>query len=140
MHAQLLQNEAGTIAANLNAGLAAASGQVVCRVDAKSRIPRGYVRRCVDGLAADRRRVAVGGSPVAVMEQLNADPVVGPQTVIPEAFKISHSTKSVPEISSFHSQIPKVPLARVVPTIGIRRSKSVRCMAESPSGHPGRPH
>ena len=64
---RLLQNEVGTISRNLNAGLADAVGEVVCRVDAKSRIAPDYVRRCVEGLAADENRVVVGGAPVAVV-------------------------------------------------------------------------
>lgn len=56
----------GTTSANLNAGLARASGEVLCRVDARSRIQTGYVSRCVD-LLTDRPDVVVtGGSQHAV--------------------------------------------------------------------------
>jgi glycosyltransferase involved in cell wall biosynthesis len=64
---RVLQNEVGTISRNLNAALRAASGEVVCRVDAKSRIGRDYVRRCVTALTEDPARVVVGGAPVAIL-------------------------------------------------------------------------
>lgn len=56
----------GSTPGNLNAGLAVASGDVVCRVDARSIVPPHYVRRCVELLDEDHDRVVVGGAQVAV--------------------------------------------------------------------------
>jgi succinoglycan biosynthesis protein ExoA len=49
----------------LNLGLAAARGDVVCRVDARSIPQRHHVRRCVEVLDRDPAVVVVGGSQVA---------------------------------------------------------------------------
>ena len=57
----VLANPGGTRSGNLNRGLRAATGDIVCRVDARSLIPPYYVRRCVDRLA-DPSIAAVGGS------------------------------------------------------------------------------
>jgi glycosyltransferase involved in cell wall biosynthesis len=56
----VLSNPGGTRPSNLNKALAAASGSVVCRVDARSRLPKHYVAECVRTLA-DRPDVAVVG-------------------------------------------------------------------------------
>jgi glycosyltransferase involved in cell wall biosynthesis len=68
----VLHSPAGTIPANLNVGLAAASGEVLCRVDAKSRIPPHYVERCVHRLSKDPELSVVGGSPVAIAPRNDA--------------------------------------------------------------------
>ena len=57
----VVDNTGGGRSSNLNAGLLRAQGGVVCRVDARSIIPAGYIRRCVE-LLADPARAVVGGS------------------------------------------------------------------------------
>jgi succinoglycan biosynthesis protein ExoA len=52
--------------ANLNAGLSLASGTILCRVDARSRIPENYVERCVDLLEGLPEVSVVGGAQIAV--------------------------------------------------------------------------
>lgn len=66
LRGDVLSSPTGTIPANLNIGLSKASGAVLCRVDAKSRIPSNYVARCVARLSADRDVSVVGGTPVAI--------------------------------------------------------------------------
>jgi succinoglycan biosynthesis protein ExoA len=62
----VVRNAAAGTPANLNVGLALARGDVLCRVDARSRIPRHYVARCVK-ILTERPDVAVaGGAQVAV--------------------------------------------------------------------------
>ena len=62
---EVVRNPHGGTPANLNTGLSLARGEVLCRVDADSRIPPGYVRRCVSIL--ERSDVIVtGGAQVAV--------------------------------------------------------------------------
>jgi succinoglycan biosynthesis protein ExoA len=56
----------GSTPANLNDGLAEASGQVLIRVDARSRIPPGYVARCVEVLRSRTDVAVVGGVQMAV--------------------------------------------------------------------------
>lgn len=65
-HWAVVPNPAATTPSNLNVGLAAASGTVLCRVDARSLVPVHYVSTCVDVL--DRRPdvAVVGGAQVAV--------------------------------------------------------------------------
>lgn len=50
---------------NLNAGLAVAQGDVVCRVDARSVIPPDYVRLCAQTLSQDASVVVTGGAQIA---------------------------------------------------------------------------
>jgi glycosyltransferase involved in cell wall biosynthesis len=57
--------DGGGTPANLNTGLELATGEVVCRVDARSRIPRDYVRRCVEILGSRPEVAVVGGAQVA---------------------------------------------------------------------------
>jgi glycosyltransferase involved in cell wall biosynthesis len=54
----------GTTPSNLNAGLAVASGEVVCRVDGRSIVPNEYFRTCAEILGNDEI-VVVGGRQVA---------------------------------------------------------------------------
>jgi glycosyltransferase involved in cell wall biosynthesis len=61
----VVSNPVGTTPSNLNRGLSEASGRILCRVDARSRIPRSYLRRCVELLDEDSRRGVVGGSQIA---------------------------------------------------------------------------
>jgi glycosyltransferase involved in cell wall biosynthesis len=60
-HAEVITSDNGSRPGNLNAGLARAQGRVLCRVDARSRIPRHYLRRCRDVLAARSEVSVVGG-------------------------------------------------------------------------------
>jgi glycosyltransferase involved in cell wall biosynthesis len=64
--AVVVENPGGTTPSNLNAGLAAATGEVVCRVDARSLPGPHHLRRCAELLAADPTRMVVGGAQVAV--------------------------------------------------------------------------
>lgn len=64
--ARVESNPSGTTPSNLNHGLRCASGRILCRVDARSIVPSNYLRRCVELLDQDPRRVVVGGSQVAV--------------------------------------------------------------------------
>lgn len=59
--AALLSSESGSRPANLNAGLAEARGRILCRVDARSRIPPHYLGRCRDVLDAHPEISVVGG-------------------------------------------------------------------------------
>jgi glycosyltransferase involved in cell wall biosynthesis len=63
---EVVRNPDGGTPGNLNAGLALATGQYVCRVDARSRIPAHYVGRCVDLLWTRPDVAVVGGAQVAV--------------------------------------------------------------------------
>jgi succinoglycan biosynthesis protein ExoA len=68
----VLVNPHGGTPENLNAGLVAARGDVLCRVDARSRIPPGYVHRCVSVLTEHADVVVVGGAQVAVPSRNDA--------------------------------------------------------------------
>jgi succinoglycan biosynthesis protein ExoA len=59
--AGVIANRQGTRPANLNAGLAHARGRILCRVDARSRIPRHYLRQCRDLLDSRPDLSVVGG-------------------------------------------------------------------------------
>jgi succinoglycan biosynthesis protein ExoA len=62
----ICRNERGTTPSNLNMGLGEVEASLVCRVDARSLIPRDYVRRCSE-ILNDRPEIAVvGGAQVAV--------------------------------------------------------------------------
>ena len=65
---RVLDNPVGTTPSNLNAGLSIASGDLVCRVDARSIISTDYVTRCVE-LLQEPRFVVVGGRQVAVARE-----------------------------------------------------------------------
>ena len=62
----VVRNPDGGTPGNLNAGLAIATGDVLCRVDARSRIPAHYVGRCVELLHSRRDLAVVGGAQIAV--------------------------------------------------------------------------
>ncbi|HEV2759967.1 MAG TPA: glycosyltransferase [Acidimicrobiales bacterium] len=64
--AQVLHSAAGDRSSNLNCGLAAATAPVVVRVDARSRVPAHYLRRCVDLLEGRADLAVVGGRQRAV--------------------------------------------------------------------------
>jgi succinoglycan biosynthesis protein ExoA len=62
----VLSNPEATTPSNLNVGLHKAKGEILCRVDARTRIEPHHVRTCV-GILVERRDVAVvGGAQVAV--------------------------------------------------------------------------
>lgn len=65
-HTAVLTNREATTPSNLNVGLRYASGEIVCRVDARTRIEPHYVRTCVQVLASRPEVAVVGGSQVAV--------------------------------------------------------------------------
>lgn len=62
----LVNNLTGTTPSNLNAGLAVASGRIVCRVDARSVVPPHYVRVCAEVLEARPDVSVTGGAQVAI--------------------------------------------------------------------------
>jgi succinoglycan biosynthesis protein ExoA len=64
--ADVLHSAAGDRSSNLNCGLAAASAPVLVRVDARSRIPRHYLRRCAEVLQQRADVAVVGGRQRAV--------------------------------------------------------------------------
>jgi glycosyltransferase involved in cell wall biosynthesis len=63
----VLDNPAGSTSSNLNLGLARSEGEIVCRVDARTRIERHYVRTCVEILTARADVAVTGGAQVAVV-------------------------------------------------------------------------
>lgn len=58
---RLVENPTGERSAGLNLATATATGQYICRLDARSRPPADHLRRCIDALAADPRIAVVGG-------------------------------------------------------------------------------
>lgn len=62
---QVVDNPEGTTPSNLNRGLAEVTGDVVCRVDARSLVPPDYVRRCAELLRSRPELAVVGGAQVA---------------------------------------------------------------------------
>ncbi len=64
--AEVLHCAAGDRSSNLNVGLAAAATPILVRVDARSRIPSHYVRRCVEVLDERGDVAVVGGRQRAV--------------------------------------------------------------------------
>lgn len=72
---EVVDNPVGTTPSNLNRGLERVTADVVCRVDARSRIPADYVRRCAALLRSRPELAVVGGAQVAL------PPGVGPVPV-----------------------------------------------------------
>jgi cellulose synthase/poly-beta-1,6-N-acetylglucosamine synthase-like glycosyltransferase len=68
----VLRNAEQGTPSNLNVGLSEARGEILCRVDARSRIPPDYVRRCVEVLEGRAEVAVVGGSQVAVAPRRDA--------------------------------------------------------------------
>ena len=64
--ADVLHSPAGDRSSNLNCGLAHAASPLVVRVDARSRIPSHYLRRCVEMLEGRADVAVVGGRQRAV--------------------------------------------------------------------------
>lgn len=65
-YVRIIDNPSGNRSVGLNAAIRAASHDIVCRVDARSRVPDGYVSRVTRRLVCDQRIGAVGGHQVAV--------------------------------------------------------------------------
>lgn len=58
---KLLRNEREITPVSLNMGIAASSGEIICRVDAHARVAPDYLRRCVETLLASSA-ASVGGA------------------------------------------------------------------------------
>jgi succinoglycan biosynthesis protein ExoA len=68
LHGKVLSpgaDEGGSTPENLNRGLASATGEILCRVDARSVIPPRYIERCASVLVARPDVAVVGGAQVA---------------------------------------------------------------------------
>lgn len=63
---RVVTNPEGTTPTSLNAGLAQAQGEIICRVDARTVIEPHHVRTCADTLQARPEVAVVGGSQVAI--------------------------------------------------------------------------
>ena len=61
-HVAVLTNREATTPSNLNVGLRYATGEIICRVDARTRIEPHYVRTCVQVLTGRPEVAVVGGS------------------------------------------------------------------------------
>lgn len=70
--AAVLSNEGTTASSNLNVGLRHASGDIVCRVDARTRIEPHYIRTCVEVLTARSEVAVVGGAQLAIARDATA--------------------------------------------------------------------
>lgn len=69
MSGRVLFNDAATTPSNLNAGLSAARGRILCRVDGRSLVPPEYLRTCRDLLDARPDVAVVGGRQVAMVDE-----------------------------------------------------------------------
>lgn len=65
-NARVVVNPTATTPSNLNHGLAEASGEILCRVDAHCLVPIDYVSRCVDVLTTRPETAVTGGAQVTV--------------------------------------------------------------------------
>lgn len=63
---KIIDNPVGTTPSNLNAGLAVASGEILCRVDARSIVPPEYVRLCAEVLSTRTEVSVIGGAQIAL--------------------------------------------------------------------------
>jgi succinoglycan biosynthesis protein ExoA len=70
--AEVLSSAAGDRSSNLNCGLASSGAPVLVRVDARSRIPAHYLRRCVELLGGRPELAVVGGRQRAVPKAVAA--------------------------------------------------------------------
>jgi succinoglycan biosynthesis protein ExoA len=66
LRGHVVSNDAATTPSNLNLGLAGATGEVLCRVDARSFVQPHHVRTCVEVLAERPEVAVVGGAQQAV--------------------------------------------------------------------------
>lgn len=71
---RVVPNPSGRRSEGLNRAIAATTGSVVCRVDARSRVPSWYVDRCIDRLETDARVGVVGGRQRACAEERGTVP------------------------------------------------------------------
>lgn len=69
---QILQNPNGSTPSNLNAALRRVRGEIVCRVDARSIVPKHYVRCCAEVLATRPEVAVTGGAQVALAADRSA--------------------------------------------------------------------
>lgn len=69
---RIVRNEVGTTPSNLNQGLACATGEYLCRVDARSLIPPQYVRLCVELLQSRPELGVTGGAQIAIAPEDSA--------------------------------------------------------------------
>ncbi len=65
-HVAVLRNAEASTPSNLNMGLRYATGEIVCRVDARTHIEPHYVRTCVNVLTSRPEVSVVGGSQRAI--------------------------------------------------------------------------
>ncbi|MDH4335598.1 MAG: glycosyltransferase, partial [Chloroflexota bacterium] len=63
---KVLHNSQRSTPSSLNRGLAEATGEILCRVDARTLVQPDHARRCAERLAGDPRVAVAGGSQVAV--------------------------------------------------------------------------
>lgn len=63
---KIVENPTGTTPSNLNVGLTVASGEILCRVDARSLVPPDYVRCCAEILNSRPDVAVTGGAQVAL--------------------------------------------------------------------------
>lgn len=68
-HWKVVDNPVRWRPVSLNLGLTHASGDVICRVDARSRIAPNYVARCVELLSERADIAVVGGAQVATVDE-----------------------------------------------------------------------
>jgi glycosyltransferase involved in cell wall biosynthesis len=68
----VLSSTGRTASSNLNVGLHRASGDIVCRVDARTRIEPHYVRTCAAILSSHPEVAVVGGAQIAVARDATA--------------------------------------------------------------------
>jgi cellulose synthase/poly-beta-1,6-N-acetylglucosamine synthase-like glycosyltransferase len=65
-HTAVLRNPEATTPSNLNVGLRYATGDIVCRVDARTLVEPHYVRTCAETLRSRSDIAVVGGAQIAV--------------------------------------------------------------------------
>ncbi len=92
----LLENPSGSRSCGLNAAARSARGDYVVRVDARSRPPAGYVRRCVKRLESDPSIGVVGGRQVAVASPRGSTQAAGIQRALRNHWLLGHSPYRVP--------------------------------------------
>lgn len=74
-HTAVLRNLEATTPSNLNVGLRYATGEIICRVDARTRIEPHYVQRCVTVLTERPEVAVVGGAQRALARDQSAKAV-----------------------------------------------------------------
>lgn len=92
----LLENPSGSRSCGLNAAARSARGDYAVRVDARSRPPADYVRRCVKRLESDPSIGIVGGRQVAVASPSSSAEAAGIQRALRNHWLLGHSPYRVP--------------------------------------------